>query len=518
VRAGRLVVGASDANDTPALQASGLYVSYGPVAALRGVDLSIPIGSLAALLGPNAAGKTTLLKVLTGLQRPEGGWAAILGRDVVREPAEARAEVGYVADQPLAYPQLTVQENLAFFGRLYGLSCDATSLEAPLSIVGLWQRRGDRVGTLSRGLAQRLAIARAILHQPSVLLLDEPYTGLDPWAAGELDEALRELASGGRTVLLATHDMARAGALAESLLILHRGAVVWHGLMRKVPNADLAALYDEVTAGAGRPAREQAGDAMAGQPAHGQAGDSTAVRPAVASTRHRLPEARRRPGALSVAYSIFAKDVRSEARSREVIPPIVTFGLLVTVIFHFAFPTEERLLMLLAPGALWVALLFGSTLGLARAMAAEADCGGLTAMLASPADRGAVFLGKYLSGYAFALAVALPLMVAITILLGLPAGPLLGLAAIVGLGLVGWVAAGTMIAALTTRTRAREVLLPVVLFPLVLPLVIACVEASAAVVAGGRSLASALALVGAYDVVFLVLAYLLFPAIVEGAE
>jgi heme exporter protein A len=469
------------------------------------VDLSVTSASVTALLGPNAAGKTTLLGVLSTLRRPERGLVRVAGLDVVATPALVRAKVGLVAHQPLMFPDLTAEENLRLYARLYGLAAPGARIEAVLRAAGLWPRRAVRVRVLSRGQQQRLAIARAVLHEPEVLLLDEPHTGLDPAAADDLDATVRALADEGRTVLLTTHDLARAHALADRLVILARGRVAWSSARDDVQPPELAerfrALTGSGTAVAGA-TPEPVGVHVGAAPVAGHTGKTS--QPAV--------------GVLGAAAAVLWKDVLIEVRAREVVPPVVVFGLVVLVLIHFTLAVEPRLEPVVAPGALWVALIFGSTLGLSRLMGGDIDSGCLTGLLLSPADRSGLFVGKFAAGYLFSLVVAAVLLPAFVVLLNLSPAVVVPLAGVVGLGLVGWQAAGTLAGALAVSTRAREVLLPVLLFPITLPLVIAAVKASAGVVAGQpmAELAAPLALMASYGVIFLVLGFLLYPLVMEN--
>jgi heme exporter protein B len=215
---------------------------------------------------------------------------------------------------------------------------------------------------------------------------------------------------------------------------------------------------------------------------------------------------------------IVRKDLQVELRAREILPPVLVFALLVIVIFQFTLPTAPSGVVLGAPGALWVALLFGSTLGLSRALGSEIDGGGMTGLLLAPIDRGALFLGKWLSGWLFSLAVAACLLVAGTAWLNLPPAQLPALAAVLALGLAGWTAAGTLLGAMAVRSRAREVLLPVLLYPVVLPLVIPAVRLTELLLAPEAAAAEGLmplvALIVAYDIILFVLGFLLMPFVV----
>jgi len=207
-----------------AIEARGLEKRFGPVSALAGLDLSVPGGASLAVVGPNGAGKTTLLRLVAGLARPTAGTLQVGPPE--RDRRARRAGVGYLGHATLLYPALTARENLVFAGRLQGLADPEARAEAGLGEHALEAFADRPVGEFSRGMAQRVAIARALVHEPPLLLLDEPFTGLDPDAAEALAARLARLHDvGGRTVVLVTHDLARAAAFAERVVVLRRGAL-----------------------------------------------------------------------------------------------------------------------------------------------------------------------------------------------------------------------------------------------------------------------------------------------------
>ncbi|MCD6727963.1 MAG: ABC transporter ATP-binding protein [Solirubrobacteraceae bacterium] len=189
---------------------------YGERAALDGVTLALPAGSTLVVFGPNGAGKSTLLRVLATLLRPTAGTARVLGCDVLREGWRVRGRIGFLGHEPLLYGDLSASENLAYHARLHGLRDASARIAELLERVGLSSRSADRVHTFSRGMVQRLAVCRAVLHDPAVLLLDEPRANLDP-AAAELVEPLVGRSSG-RTRIVTSHDP--VGGLAEGDLAL----------------------------------------------------------------------------------------------------------------------------------------------------------------------------------------------------------------------------------------------------------------------------------------------------------
>ncbi len=225
------------------IQTRALKKSFGLRPVLRGVDLEVAPGECLALMGPNGAGKTTLLRILATLSKPTAGAVQVAGLPLPAAAGAVRRRLGVVAHPTLLYGDLTARENLEFYARLYGLPDAPPRIAAVLEQVGLAQRRHDLVRTFSRGMQQRLAIARALLHDPQVLLFDEPYTGLDPHAADMLDDVLREARRSGRTMLLTTHDLARALALADRVAILAHGVITFTARCRDLDPRSFVDIY-----------------------------------------------------------------------------------------------------------------------------------------------------------------------------------------------------------------------------------------------------------------------------------
>ncbi len=203
-----------------------LVKRFGPKTVLRGLDFDVESGEFVALLGPNGAGKTTFLRILASLSRPVMGEVRIAGYHLPAQASAVRRRLGVVSHLPLLYGDLTAEENLRFYGRMYAVPDLDTRIAEVLEVVGLSPRRRDLVRTFSRGMQQRLAIGRAVLHDPDVMLFDEPHTGLDQDACVMLDTVLREVAARGRTVVMTSHDLARAADLASRFDVLSRGKIV----------------------------------------------------------------------------------------------------------------------------------------------------------------------------------------------------------------------------------------------------------------------------------------------------
>lgn len=214
----------------PAIWTQGLWHRYGQRVALENLDLEVERGAIFGLLGPNGGGKTTLFRLLTTYCSVQTGQIRVLGLDPLVDPLGVRRRIGVVFQHPSLDDKLTVGENLRHHARLYGLSrADATRREREmLEALGVWDRRGDLVGRLSGGLARRVELAKGLLHQPELLILDEPSTGLDPGARRDLWRILRSLGAAGVTVLVTTHLMEEA-ADCDRIGIIDRGRLVAHG-------------------------------------------------------------------------------------------------------------------------------------------------------------------------------------------------------------------------------------------------------------------------------------------------
>lgn len=200
-------------------------------------------------MGPNGAGKTTLLRIVATLLQPSGGTVTVGGWPLPAQAAQVRRHIGLVSHQPLAYGDLSAEDNLLFFARLFGLDEPQSRVAEALRLVGLHGRRRDYVRTFSRGMLQRLTIARVTLHEPEVLLLDEPYTGLDQDAVGLLDDLLRAQRARGRTILMITHDLLHGRTLADRTAILFKGRIAHEIPTNDVDDAAFLRIYREVIGG-----------------------------------------------------------------------------------------------------------------------------------------------------------------------------------------------------------------------------------------------------------------------------
>lgn len=223
----------------------GVTKRFDKVLALRGVDLQLERGQCLGIFGPNGAGKTTLLKIVATLTRPSTGTVWLAGYDAMREAEKIRPLLGVLSHRTFLYGHLTAFENLQFYGRMFGVKPLAERVRQVLQAVGLEGQARQLARTFSRGMQQRLAIARAILHEPKLLLLDEPYTGLDQHAAARLQTLLRQLRDSDRTILLITHNLQRGFELCDDVAILHRGKIMHRSSASEHDLRTLEQLYSE---------------------------------------------------------------------------------------------------------------------------------------------------------------------------------------------------------------------------------------------------------------------------------
>jgi len=207
----------------PCVAAAGVAVRLGDRVILREIDLSLPAGRMIVILGANGAGKSTLLSTLATLTPIAQGTLHLFGQDVSRDGATLRARIGMIGHQPMLYRDLTARENLKFFGDLYQIASAAGRAEQLLERVGLLDRADDPVKTFSRGMTQRVAIARALMHEPDLLLADEPFSGLDLASSEKLEAMLGELRDEGKAIVVAHHDIHHALRFADDVAVLRRG-------------------------------------------------------------------------------------------------------------------------------------------------------------------------------------------------------------------------------------------------------------------------------------------------------
>ena len=230
----------------PAIRAAKVGKTIDGRAVLSSIDLSIAAGEFVAILGINGAGKTTLLKIIATLTPPTTGRLELFGLDVRRYAAQARARLGLIGHQSMLYRDLTARENLELFARLYGVRAGRRRAEELLSLVGMIDRADEPVRTFSRGMCQRVSIARALIHQPDLVLADEPFAGLDVPGAAALERILSDLHAAGKTIVMVNHDVCQSLRLAERVIVLGAGTITTD---RRARLADAPGVLTELGGG-----------------------------------------------------------------------------------------------------------------------------------------------------------------------------------------------------------------------------------------------------------------------------
>ena len=225
------------------IKAQGLTKSFGNFEALCGIDLDVRKGEFFTLFGPNGAGKTTFIRILSTLAKPSSGKLTISGFDAKKDPDKVRRVTGVISHDPFLYENLSAFENIKFFGTLYGVENIDDRGEEVIKQVGLGRRMHDLVRNFSRGMKQRLAVARAIVHEPGILLLDEPYTGLDQHGAKVFGEMLTLLKSRNRTILMTTHNMDEGLDRSDRIGILAGGRIVYESGREGVDKDTFKEIY-----------------------------------------------------------------------------------------------------------------------------------------------------------------------------------------------------------------------------------------------------------------------------------
>ncbi len=500
----------------------GVTVDYGRSRVLSRVSFTCRPGTITGLFGPNGAGKTTLLRLATGRARPSRG-RVVYGEGLDVSSAEARGSIGWLGHDPGLYPELTAAENLRFFAALHGVAHREARVGEALDRARLRDRAGDPVGTFSRGMRQRIGLERALLAAPRIVLLDEPFTGLDDGSADLLVARLRALREGGAIVMLSTHDPARIAGLLDVAVVLRGGRVA--ACLRAGPNLAGPDLAATIAAASG-------GEGLVGEAAVGSAGGASVLASPDASPAVTPPPqpaaagGRLAPhGGLVATFGRFArvaglvahKDALVELRSRELALTTLFFAVVTVLVFAFAFVHDGQAPLEAPAGILWVTTLFAGTLALARAFDREQANQTLPALLSAPVDRAAIYAGKVL-GLVVLLAAVLAIVIPLVGLLfqaSLWRVPALFLGLVAG-GVIGLVAVGGLFAAMLVRTRSRDVLLPALLYPMIVPVLLAGVRGTAALLQPepDRPVAMLwLSILVSYDAVFVTLALWVFDAV-----
>jgi heme exporter protein B len=455
---------------SPVITVTNVVKQFGRFAALRGVSAEFAAGRMYAILGDNGAGKTTLLRGLAGLSKPTRGSISMLGSSDLREVCR---EIGYMAHPSLLYDEMSGMENLRYFARLYGISDDQRCAEA-ISAVGLDPELSRPVGQYSQGMRQRMSLARVLLNRPQVLLLDEPFSNVDVKSAKEMVGLLAQLRDQGRTIFVVTHQAALLESVADEFVRIEDGKIVE------------------------RTSANRTAKAVPLQP------------PVSLQSKDQLSLSK-------ITFASLKKDLHLEWRSKDAINSMLFFSLLVVVIFSFAFnPTAEESRQI-AGGLIWVAFLFAAVVALNQTWARELRNQVLDAYRVSPAPVNALFLAKAFGNFVFVSvleALMTPLFVVFYSLR--PLGPSWQLPVVAVLGTWALVVNGTFFAAMSLRTRTREIMLPLLLFPISIPALMGMVEATSAILSGEYSARFWIVLLVAYDVVFTIACLFFFEMVLEA--
>ena len=446
---------------------------------LRDVSFSVEEGEYIALMGSNGAGKTTLLRMIAGLSRPTNGAVTIAGVDLRRAGPGLRRRVGFVSHESLLYPELTGRENLEFHARLFGVEDAAAAIAALDEILDLAPILDRQAGVLSRGNRQRLTLARALMHAPRILLLDEPFTGLDEESSHRLLRILQALVNSGRTVIMTTHDRAILEAGPRRLIRIE-GGTLYEDRVLEPASVAAPAVNDDYA-------------------------------PAFLVPKLVMP-----PTFLPSAFAIAAKDLRVEARTRDVLGSAGLFAICVLVTASFTSPPGETAKGM-ATGVLWISLLFATLLGVGRSMGREQADRGIEGLLLSPTPKSAVFLGKALGSLALMAIVSVAVVAMFIVFMGSGAeisyGPLVGVLAI---GTFGLVIVSTLFSGIAVGTRLGESMLQLLVMPVVIPLMVGCVELTRQTLgAEAAGVGTWLAILAGFDAVMLFAALATFVFVIE---
>jgi heme exporter protein CcmB len=495
----------ADAWDFDTLTFEQVTADYGRRRVLSRVAFACARGSITGLVGPNGAGKTTLLTIASTRGRPSSGRMRY-GEATIGAGALVRGRIGFLGHDPGLYPELTARENLRFFADLHGLVDPAGKVAAALERAQLVDRADEPVGGFSRGMRQRIGLERVLLHEPRLVLLDEPFTGLDEVSSRALLARLAGLKDRGCIVLLSTHDLDLAAPLLDRAIVLREGRVVAElESTAELPAAVRCALEGAASHGL-KPMGDNkgAGSERRQEAAALSRAESDAIGPGIRTF-------------VRAAAVVARKDLVVEFRSRELFLTTLFFALSTVLVFSFAFVREGRPLADAAAGILWVATSFAGVLALGRTFEREQSHHTLPALLQAPVDRAAIYVGKLggLLGLSWLVLLAIVPLVGLLFQATIAAHPFWMLA-FLATGSLGFLAVGSLFAAMLVRTRSRDVLLPVLLFPMTVPVLLAGVRGTSALLQATPDLAIArlwLMMLLFFDAVFVTLALWTFDAV-----
>jgi len=511
-------------NPAADLEFRGVKKAFGHNAVLRGVDLEIPSGSFVALMGSNGAGKTTLLRLAAGLAVPTAGTVNLAGVDLRKAGPGLRRMIGWVSHESMLYADLSGRDNLMFHAKLFGVTNPEQRIEELGDALDLHRVLDRPAGVLSRGNRQRLTLARALMHGPDVLLLDEPFTGLDEASSERLVSLLNELHDHGRTIILTVHEIARAYEGAQRLVVIENGVVGVDEPLQSAPAALVSApsLQSEVM----RLTNIESDDTTTTTSSVATVERDTAATPAGSggssdpAPLHLRPELTTPPSMFRAAMMVAKKDLRVEWRSRDMLGSAGLFSLIVLITASFTTPSGSA--QGVTTGILWIALLFAVLLGVGRSMGREAHDRAIEGLMLAPVPRESVFIGKLLAGLSMMFAIEIFIVPMFLILVDSSAqqSKLIQLVLTVVLATTGLVIVSTLFSGIAAGSRLGDSLLPLIVMPVVIPLMVAAVETTRRalggdVAAGAVGVPMWLGLIAGFDLIVGLAAIATFPFVME---
>lgn len=482
-----------------AIQTKELGKSFGNRSVLRDIDLQISQGELVLLAGPNGAGKTTLLRILASLSRPTTGWVQVLGNDLFKTDVHNRSCLGFVSHQTFLYDDLSALQNLWFFARLYGIPNPQDKITELVELVELNKRRDDLVRTYSKGMQQRLSLARALLHHPEILLLDEPYSSLDQKSRKILDHILNQELRKRRTVILTTHEFCAQFEIPPRVLTLGNGALLFDGKVRDEKD------FNEILN------TPRLNMASASEKAKRLAFGLTKRNPAREPSDKPVAFKLNRSNYFRQVGAILAKDFISELHTHDIFSSMAFFGILAVLIFGFAFGLQGNVSSIAVPAILWSSIGFSGILGLSKSVINEYKASGVEGLMLSPMESSAIFLGKALGNLVFISVVEIILLFLVSLLFNISVIRLDILVTLLA-GSIGYAALGTLLAMIAVNTRTREIMLPILFLPLAVPVFLAGIQITGGLMKGLSfvDLSGWIQLLGLYDLVVIVVSMLTF--------
>lgn len=497
---------------TPVINLSGVCKSFGNRPVLEAISFSVSGGERFCICGANAAGKTTLLKIIAGLLQPSDGVVVLCESNMTTEGEKNKLLVGTVLHKSMVYPQLTVIENLRFFAGLYGVKDNNSRIQELLELTGLMPYRYDNAGILSQGMTQRLAIARAMVHKPIILLADEPFAGLDDRACRHLINLLSDFKDNGGTVVMTTHNINFALDCCEKVAVLDDRKLIFNAKVSDIDAAEFARDYLSY-------ARQNSN------------APSADLVPASNANPECTTESSYLKSFANVIKAIFIKDIVSEFRTKQALPAMIVLGVVIVWIFRIA--TEAMAVDKSVPAAavLLVAILFSAILASERSFAIEKQNNCISALMLAPVDAGDIYISKLLVNIAMLCVFELVAVPAVLALFNVSvSGNWLQLIVALLLVNIGVSSVGTLLGCAVQGSRTRNSLLSIlmaaVLCPLMIPAVLALLLLFRPV--GELAFSGTLAMVGnfkttlglltAFDAIFVTVCWLLFGFVVREQE